>query len=140
MQFFKRNDHLNRSLTRIEEAVSDDLALLLEFGPEYFETHELYSFLHQLDDQTEKVFFLRRMLIATGFIVVVCLTTAIYSFMTDHLFFGYVFLFFIPLFAGMSAMILYRFQKRFSTYRFTDHLRMLIETEIEIRSKDISIL
>jgi Ca2+-dependent lipid-binding protein len=140
MRFFKRNDHLNRSLLRIEEAVSDDLALLLEFGPDYFETHELYSFLHQLEDQTEKVFFLRRMLIATGFIVVVCLVTAIYSFMTDHLLFGYVFLFFIPLFAGLSAMILYRFQKRFSTYRFTDHLRMLIETEIEIRSKDISIL
>lgn len=140
MQLIKKTDHLDRYLLRIEEEVTDELALLLEFGPDYFETHELYSFLHQLDDQTEKVFFLKRMLASTGFIVVICLTTAIYSFMTDHLFFGYVFLFFIPLFAGLSAMILYRFQRRFTTYRFTDHLRTLIETEIEIRSKDISIL
>lgn len=139
MQLIKKTDHLDRYLLRIEEEVNDELALLLEFGPDYFETHELYSFLHQLDDQTEKVFFLRRMLVSTGFIVVICLSTAIYSFMTDHLFFGYVFLFFIPLFAGLSAMILYRFQRRFTTYRFTDHLRTLIETEIEIRSKDISI-
>jgi Ca2+-dependent lipid-binding protein len=140
MQLKRKYDHLDRHLHRIEDAVKDDLALLLEFGPDYFETHELYSFLHKLDDQTEKVFFLRKMLIATAFIVAVCLVTAIYSFIADHLFFGYVFLFFIPLFASLSAMILYRFQKRFSTYRFTDHLRTLIATEIEIRSKDISIL
>lgn len=140
MLFFKKSDQLDKNLLKIEEAVNDELALLLEFGPDYFETHELYSFLHKLDDQTEKVFFLRKMLIATGFILLICLATAVYSFMTDHLFFGYVFLVFIPLFAGLSAMILYRFQKRFTTYRFTDHLRILIETEIEIRSKDISIL
>ena len=133
MYIKNKKDYLDRNIQKIEEAVQDDLALLLEFGPDYFETRELFDLLSDLKYQTEKVSYLKKILLATAFVVLVCLAAAIYALFHERLFFGYTFLIFIPLFTGMSGFLLYKFQKRFSTYRYTSYLRIMIEKEIETR-------
>ena len=130
-----KKDYLDRNIQKIEEAAKDDLALLLEFGPDYFETHELFKLLSELEYQTEKVSYLKKILFATAFVVLVCLGAAIYALFYERWFFAYTFLIFIPLFTGMSGFLLYKFQKKFSTYRYTSYLRIMIEKEIEVRQQ-----
>lgn len=133
MYIKNKKDYLDRNIQKIEEAVQDDLVLLLEFGPDYFETRELFDLLGDLKYQTEKVSYLKKILLATAFVVLVCLGASIYTLFHERLFFAYTFLIFIPLFTGMSGFLLYKFQKRFSTYRYTSYLRIMIEKEIETR-------
>ena len=46
-----RNFFLERQLRRIEREVNDDLRMILELGPQYYSTQELYDLIDQLYDQ-----------------------------------------------------------------------------------------
>jgi uncharacterized membrane protein YciS (DUF1049 family) len=57
---------LNRQLERIEKEANDDFAQILEFGAKCYPTRELHQLLHQLDIESYRFSYLRRVLFLIG--------------------------------------------------------------------------
>ena len=129
------NDYLDKNIQQIEREAQDDLALLLEFGLDYFETRELFILLDELDFQAEKIISFKKLLLFAAAFMLLSIAAAVYAFFNNQLFVGYTFLFFIPVFIGIASFFSYKFQKRYTTFKYTQYLQTLIEHEIDVRQQ-----
>lgn len=133
------NKKLEKRLRKIEKEGNDDLSLVLEFGPQNFPTYELHRLLYRLEEQSEKVFALKRACYYAGFVVLASVTAGTYCLLSAMYALGYIFLTFLPLSIGVAAVGFFHLSRRYTTYRYTGYLRAQIAQEIERRRKDASI-
>lgn len=133
------NKKLEKRLRKIENEGNDDLNLVLEFGPQNFPTHELHRLLYRLEEQSEKVYALKRACYYTAFVIVVSLLAGIYCLFYGYAPFGYIFLSILPLSIGVAVVAFMHLTRRYGTFRYTGYLRAQIAQELERRRKDTPI-
>ncbi len=133
------NKKLEKRLQKIEKEGNDDLNLILEFGPQNFPTYELHRLLYRLEEQSEKVFALKRACYYAAFVILASSLAGTYCLINGMQTLGFIFLTFLPLSIGVAAVGFVHMSRRYSTYRYTGYLRSQIAQEIERRRKDASI-
>ena len=127
------NKDLERYLARLEREAGDDLVMLLEYGPDCFETFELDMLLERVKEQGRQLLLLKRTAALVFAISLLSVAISIYAFLSEQLFFGYLFLGFLPVYLGLGAYMFYRFYKNHLTINKTAYLKNLLEKEIYIR-------
>lgn len=129
----KNISYLDRYLSKLEREAGDDLVMLLEYGADCFQTYELKLLLERVKSQGKQILFLKKMGIMIFSISFFSVGISIYSFISDQLFFGYLFLAFIPVYLGLGAFLFHRFYKNNLTIDKTSYLKNLLENEISYR-------
>jgi len=130
---------LNRQLERIEKEANDDFAQILEFGAKCYPTRELHQLLHQLDLESYRYLYLRRVLFLIGasttFWIAFC-----FLFQSLEFNLGVILTLTIaPLSLLTFILGMIHINKRFSNIRRSEVIERIITEELERRRKDASI-
>ena len=131
----KSNIDLEKYLAKLEREAGDDLVMLLEYGPDCFETFELDILLERVEKQALQLLNLKKMGILVLSVSLFSVAIAIYAFLSEQVFFGYLFLGFLPIYMGLGAFMYFKFHKNNLTLHKTAYLKNLLEKEIISRRK-----
>ncbi len=126
----KSNIDLEKYLNKLEIEAGDDLMILLEHGPDCFETYELELLLDRVLKQSKQLLSMRRMTITVLVVALFSVLLSVYAFLNEQIIFGYLFLGFLPIYMGLTGFMYFRFHKNNLTINKTPYLKNLLEKEI----------
>lgn len=130
---------LEQQLKRLEREAADDLMQVLEGGPEYYSTQELYGLLEQLRRQALYVNRFNQKRLIAGASISMWIGASFLCGAFGLIRLGYAFLILVPFSAGLFLFATLYMRKRFPTHRHSRHIEAIIYQELERRRKDASI-
>lgn len=128
------SDSLEQELAQLEAIGNDDILLISEFGPSYYETEELLDLLFYLKTADNKLAHLHKVLLSIALLFTANLTIVIVCFLNSRLVAGYMSLCFIPVLALTAWLYTYYFHKKNGDIRQVVDLKNMIEAELERRN------
>lgn len=134
-----RNFFLERQLRRIERDVSDDLLMILEVGPQYYSTQELYELTDELKWQEERLKKLQRYCSLILASIPIWFCAYLLSGALDSIIVGHFFLYLMPITAAIFAVGNIYSRYHYRNCRHANLIRSIIQQELERRRKDASI-